>query len=117
MLPTVLITSVLAAALGLWAAWYAVRDRPVLFKQLVGAGAVEVSLLAQVVVALVAGAGGQVPSEPWTFWGYLVTALFLLPVAAVWAMADRTRTSSVALLVVCVAILAMQARVWQVWTA
>lgn len=116
MLPTVLITSALAGALGLWAAWYAVRGRPVLFKQLVGGAVVEVSLLAQVVVALVAGAGGDAPSEPWTFWGYLITALFLLPVAAVWAMADRTRTSSVALLVVCVAILAMQARVWQVWT-
>lgn len=117
MLPTVLTTSVLAAALGLWAAWYAVRGRPVLFKQLVGGALVEASLLAQAVVALVAGAGGRTPSEPWTFWGYVITALFLLPVAAVWAMADRTRTSSVALLVVCVAIVAMQARVWQVWTA
>lgn len=117
MLPSVLITSVLAGALGLWAAWYTLRGRPVLFKQLVGGAVVEVALLAQVVVALVASAGGNGPDEPWTFWGYLVTALILLPVAAVWAMTDRTRTSSVALLVVCVAILAMQARVWQLWTA
>jgi hypothetical protein len=114
---TVLLTSVLAGVLGLWAAWYAVRGRPVLFKQLVGGAVVELALLAQAVVALVAGAGGHGPAEPWTFWGYLITALFLLPVAAVWAMTDRTRTSSVALLVVCVAILAMQARVWQLWTA
>ncbi|GAA4433014.1 hypothetical protein GCM10023169_39470 [Georgenia halophila] len=117
MLASVMTAAVLSGLLGLWAAWYALRGRPVLFKQLVGAAVVELALAVQLVLALVATAAGERPSEPWTFWGYLVTALFLLPVAAVWAMADRTRTSSLAMLVVCVAIIAMQARIWQVWTA
>jgi hypothetical protein len=114
-LTTVVLAAALAGALALWAAWFALRDRPVVLRQLVAGGAVEVALLAQIVVGIVAAAGGRSPADPWTFWGYVVTAVVLLPVAAVWAMADRTRTSSVVLLVACVAIMAMQARVWQVW--
>ncbi|MPV37646.1 hypothetical protein [Georgenia subflava] len=117
MLISVYVTAVLCGLLGLWAAWFAVRGRPVIFKQLLAGGVVEAALVVQGVVALVGVVGGHPLAEPWTYWGYLVTALFLLPVAAVWAMADRTRTSSIALVVVCVAILAMQARMWQVWTA
>ncbi|MFC7406053.1 hypothetical protein [Georgenia alba] len=117
MLACVLTAAALSGLLGVWALWYVVRGRPVLFKQLVGAAVVEVALVAQLVAALVATGAGASPTEPWTFWGYVITALFLLPVAAVWAMADRTRTSSLALLVVCVALVAMQARIWQVWAA
>ena len=102
MLISVYATAVLTGLLGLWATWFAIRDRPVIFKQLVAGGVVEASLVAQVVVAVAGTAAGHRLAEPWTFWGYLVTALLLLPVAAVWAMADRTRTSSVALLVIAV---------------
>lgn len=52
---------------------------------------VEAALVAQGVVALVLVLRGRAVADPWTFWGYLVTAVCLLPVAAVWAMADRTR--------------------------
>lgn len=115
MLLTTQIVAVLCGALALWATWSALRGRPVVLRQLVAGGAVEAAMLVQAVVAVVGQVRGHSPAEPVTFWGYLVTALLLLPVAAVWAMADRTRTSSVALLVVCVALLAMQARLWQVW--
>ncbi len=114
---TVILTAVLVGLLGLWALWFTIVDRAVILRQLIAGGVVEVALLAQVVVGLVSRVGGHQPADPWTFWGYLVTALFLLPVAAAWAFADRTRWSSVVLLVACVALLAMQARVWQVWTA
>ncbi|WP_127127479.1 hypothetical protein [Georgenia sp. SYP-B2076] len=117
MLPALVLASVLAALLALWALWFTVRDRAVILKQLIGGAVVEVALLAQIVVAAVALAGGHDVREPWTLWGYLVVAVLLLPVAAAWAFAERTRWSSVVLLVACVAILAMQARVWQVWTA
>ncbi len=117
MLLTVSLAAAVVAALGLWALWFTLRDRAVILKQLIMGGVVELALAAQIVVGLVGLARGHDLAEPWTFWGYVITALFLLPVAGAWAFADRTRWSSVVLLVACVAILAMQARVWQVWTA
>jgi hypothetical protein len=114
---TVILTAVLVGLLGLWALWFTIVDRAVILRQLIAGGVVELALLAQVVVGLAGQAGGYRLAEPWTFWGYVITALFLLPVAGAWAFADRTRWSSVVLLVACVALLAMQARVWQVWTA
>lgn len=117
MLVCVLAAAAASGLLGLWSAWHLVRGRPVVFRQLIGAAVVELALLAQLVAGLVATIRGATLHEPWTFWGYVITALFLLPVAAVWAMADRTRTSSLALLVICVALLAMQVRIWQVWSA
>ncbi|MFH5823330.1 hypothetical protein [Georgenia sp. AZ-5] len=117
MLFTVSLAAAIVAVLGLWALWFTLRDRAVVLKQLILGGVVEAALAAQIVVALVGLARGHVLAEPWTFWGYVITALFLLPVAGAWAFADRTRWSSVVLLVACVAILAMQARVWQVWNA
>ncbi|KAE8764055.1 hypothetical protein [Georgenia thermotolerans] len=114
---TVIITAVLVGLLGIWALWFTIVDRAVILRQLVAGAVVELALLAQVVVGLVAQAQGHRAADPWTFWGYVITALFLLPVAAAWAFADRSRWSSVVLLVACVALLAMQARVWQVWTA
>lgn len=103
------------AALGLWGAWRALRGQPVAFVQLIGAAVAELALVVQAVVALASALTGGGPADPWTFWGYIVTSLVLLPVAAVWAMADRTRSSSVALLVVCLALLAMQLRIYQLW--
>ena len=117
MLPTVIIASVLAGLLALWALWFTIADRAVILKQLIGGGVVELALVAQIVVAIVGLAGGHRVADPWTLWGYLIVAAVLLPVAGAWAFADRTRWSSVVLLVACVALLAMQARVWQVWTA
>lgn len=114
---TVTITAVLVGLLGIWALWFTIVDRAVILRQLLAGAVVELALLAQVVVGLVAQAQGHQAADPWTFWGYVITALFLLPVAAAWAFADRTRWSSVVLVVACVALLAMQARVWQVWSA
>ncbi|UNX53432.1 hypothetical protein MF406_10495 [Georgenia sp. TF02-10] len=117
MLLAVVLAAALTGVLGLWATWFTIRDRAVILVQLIGAAVVEAALVAQGVVALVLVLRGRAVADPWTFWGYLVTAVCLLPVAAVWAMADRTRWSSVVLVAVCVALLAMQARVWQLWTA
>ena len=77
--------------LGLWAGWRALRDRPVILRQLICGGVVEGLLLVQVrgrPVALAATGGG--PADALTFWGYLVTSLLVLPVAAAWAFAERT---------------------------
>lgn len=117
MLLAVSVSAILAAVLASWATWFALADRAVILKQLIFGGVVLVALVVQVVVALVGVNGGHVIADPWTFWGYVATAIVLLPVAGAWAFADRSRWSSVVLLVACVAILAMQARVWQLWSA
>lgn len=117
MLVAISITSILTGVLALWAAWFSLADRAVILKQLIVGGVVVLSLVAQVVVGLVATAQGYALADPLTFWGYMTTAVVLLPVAGAWAFADRSRWSSVVLLVACSAILAMQAREWQLWTA
>lgn len=102
--------------LALWAGLFAVRDRAVILKQLIGAGVVVALLLVQAVAAIVALSGGHVLVEPAVFWGYLVVALLLLPAGAVVAIAERTRWSSVALVVIALALLVMELRVLQLWS-
>jgi hypothetical protein len=114
---TVVVVAVLAAAVGAWAGWHALRDRPVVLRQLLGAAVVEAALLVQVVVALVGTLTGHPLAEPATFWGYLVVALLVLPLAGAWALVERTRWSSVVLVVGCLTVLAMEARMIQLWTA
>lgn len=111
-----LVTALAAAVVAAWAAWRTVRDRPVVLRQLVASGVVEALLLVQVVVGLVSVARGSGPADGATYWGYLVTTLFVLPVAAAWAFAERTRWSSVVLLVAAVTVVFLQFRVVQVWS-
>lgn len=88
-----------------------------ILRQLVAGGVVEVALLAQTVIAIVLTASGHRLTDAVTFWGYLVVALLLLPFAALWAFADRTRWSSAVLLVAAVTIVVMELRIVQLWDA
>lgn len=94
----------------------AVRNRPPANLHVGAAALVELVLLAQVVVAVVRLLLGDRPAELGTFVGYLVSSVLVLPVAVLWAAAQRDRWSSVVLgvggLVVVVLVLRMQ----QVWT-
>lgn len=101
--------------LGLWAGVWALQDRAVILKQLIAGGVVVALLLLQAVGAVVSLSGGHTLAEPAVFWGYLVVAVLLLPAAAVVAIAERTRWSSVALLIVAVTLLVMELRVIQLW--
>jgi 4-amino-4-deoxy-L-arabinose transferase-like glycosyltransferase len=113
----VLLYAVAAAALLLagWSGWFAVRDRAVVLRQLWGAAVVEGLMLVQAAVAGIRHATGTVPAEPAVFWGYVVTQLILLPVAALWAFAERSRWSSVVLVVAAVAVAFLQLRLDQTW--
>lgn len=115
LVPTIAVAS-LALVLGAWATVRLSRDRPVVLRQLIAGGVVEVALVGQVVVAAVLTASGRAPVEPITFWGYLVFALLILPGAAVWAFADRTRWSSAVLLVAAITVAVMELRMWQIWS-
>ena len=115
MLAVATVVAVLSLVLGAWAGVRLARDRPVILRQLIAGGVVELALLAQVVTAAVLAAGGHSLAEPITFWGYLVFALIVLPAAGVWAFADRTRWSSAVLLVACLTLAVMELRMVQVW--
>lgn len=103
------------AALALWAGRRALADQPVVLRQLFGAGAVEALLAVEVVAAAVRAGRGDGPADAVTFWGYLVCTLLVLPGAAAWAFAERTRWSSVVLVLAAVTVAFLQYRAVVVW--
>ncbi len=82
---------------------------------LVGAGALEVVLVVQAVVAGVALAGGHRPAELSTFVAYLASVV-LLPVAGVlWARTEPTRWAGTVLGVAALAVAVMLWRLLDLW--
>jgi hypothetical protein len=115
--PLLVLAVALCLALAGWALVFVVRDRAVVLKQLFGAAAVEAVLVVQGVVAAVQLTAGGHSVDGALFWGYLATALVLLPVAAAWAFAERTRWSSVVLAVAALTVGFLEWRLWQIWGA
>ncbi|MGW9268850.1 hypothetical protein [Microbacterium sp. NPDC055599] len=78
---------------------------------------VELLLIGQVVVAIVAPLSGNPPTgDPLEYWVYLVSAV-LLPIGAVlWALMERSRWSTVVLGVAALAIAVMLWRMQAIWT-
>lgn len=84
---------------------------------ILGLGLVEVLLIAQIVISIVAPAVGNEPSgNPLEFWVYLVTAAIMPPLALIWALVERTRWSTVVLGVAALAVAVMAYRMYQIWT-
>ncbi|MGX5695171.1 hypothetical protein ACWKWP_03135 [Agromyces soli] len=78
---------------------------------------VELLLLVQLVVAVVAPAFGNEPTgSPLEFYTYLVGALLIPPAAVFWALLERTRWSTVILGVAALAVAVMVYRMLQIWT-
>ncbi|QAY71333.1 hypothetical protein [Xylanimonas protaetiae] len=116
LLPLLLVLVAACVALAAWALAFLVRDRAVILRQLFGAAVVEALLVVQAVVAGVLIARGHVVDGA-LFWGYVATALLLLPVAAAWAFAERTKWSSVVLMVASLTVGFLAFRMWQIWGA
>ncbi|MCV2396431.1 hypothetical protein OEB99_19135 [Actinotalea sp. M2MS4P-6] len=114
-IPLAVLVAALAFVLGGWAGLRTVRNQPVIWRQMLAGGGVEVVLLVQAVSCVVVALAGPGPADPPTFWGYLITTLLVLPVAGAWAFAERTRWSSVVLLVASVTVAFLQLRMVQVW--
>ena len=115
-IPLAAVVGAMCLFLAGWAGWFSARDRPVVLRQLIGAAGVELVLLVQ---AVLAGARwSQVSSavQPGLFWTYVAVQLFVLPLAASWAFAERTRWSSVVLLAAAVTVGVMEWRQWQIWS-
>jgi len=84
---------------------------------ILGAAAlVELLLIAQVVIAIIAPVFGNVPTgSGLEFWVYLVSAVLLPPLAVFWALIDRSRWSTVVIGVACLAIAVMVYRMNIIW--
>ncbi|MET0991967.1 MAG: hypothetical protein ABWX66_06180 [Lacisediminihabitans sp.] len=77
---------------------------------------VEVLLIAQLVVAIIAPGVGNPPTGNLAeFYVYLISAIILVPAAIFWALIERNRWSTVVLGVACLAIAVMVYRMYQIW--
>jgi hypothetical protein len=104
-----LVAGLLAVALGL-------VGRPPADLTMGATALVEVLLVAQIVVSLLAPAFGNTASgSTLEFWVYLVSAALLPPLAIVWGLVDRTRWSTAVLGVACLAVAVMVYRMYQIW--
>ncbi|MEE2814212.1 MAG: hypothetical protein VYC96_00905 [Actinomycetota bacterium] len=78
---------------------------------------VELLLIAQVVMAIVAPLAGNPPTgDLLEFWVYLVSAVLLPVGGAAWALIDRTRWSTVILGVIGLSLAIMLWRMNAIWT-
>lgn len=77
---------------------------------------IEILLIVQLVIALVAPATGNLPTgSGLEFWVYLLSAVLIPPAAIFWALIDRNRWSTAILGVACLAVAVMVVRMGQIW--
>jgi len=121
----VLSTTLTFVALGaaLWAIVLMIANQPVLPRRWYGlwllgvVALLEVGLLAQAVVGLVQMFTTDRELERFTFAGYLIGPLVIVPIAALWALAERSRWGPGVLVVGCLAVPVMILRLGQLWEA
>ena len=77
---------------------------------------VEILLVVQLVISLVAPATGNFPTgSGLEFWVYLLSAALIPPAAIFWALIDRNRWSTAILGVACLAVAVLVIRMGQIW--
>ncbi len=80
------------------------------------AALVELLLVVQLVVAIVApAAGNPARGNPLEFYTYLISALIIVPLAVFWALVQRDRWSTVIVGVADLAIAVMVFRMYEIW--
>jgi hypothetical protein len=102
--------------IAVWLLVLAKLDRPVQAVQLIALAALEIGLLAQVVVAVVQLVDGHKPPEQATFIGYLAGSLVILPIGAFIGVGERSKWGSVAVGIACVTVPVVILRMQQLWT-
>jgi hypothetical protein len=107
---------VLAGVAAIWGLVTAVANKPPGKAQLLFAAGVEVVTVIQSVIAAAKLAAGFRPVEPATTIGYLIGIVILIPIAWLWANAERNRFSGIVLAVAALAVLAMTLRLLVLWT-
>ncbi|TDD62489.1 hypothetical protein E1263_03355 [Kribbella antibiotica] len=95
----------------------AARDKRISWPLLGVLGVVEVGLLAQLVVGIVQLVGTDRDVSGPFFVGYLIGSLLVLPVGALWALAESSRWGAGALAVACFVMPVVELRLHQIWVA
>ena len=103
-------------AAGLYGAWLTVRGRQIDDPLLALLVLVEVLLVAQVVVGIARAGDADSGMSRGIFIAYLLGMVCVLPVAALWAIAERTSRWGIGVLLVAIAgLLVMTERLVQLW--
>lgn len=121
----VLATTLIFVSLGaaLWAAVLVIAGLPARMDRWYGVGALgvvallELGLVAQAVGGIVAMFVTERELDGFSFVGYLVGPVLVVPLAVFWALAERTRWGPAVLVVGCLAVPVMLLRLRQVWEA
>ncbi|GAA1554748.1 hypothetical protein GCM10009789_05240 [Kribbella sancticallisti] len=106
----------LSLAAMIFAVVLAALDRRINWPLLGLLGVVEVALLAQLVVGIIQLTGTDRDVSGPFFIGYLIGALLVLPVGALWALAESSRWGAGALAVACLVIPVLELRMYEIWT-
>jgi hypothetical protein len=120
-LAAVLTYAALAAAV--WAAVLVVVNKPIQLREWHGlwlyglVALLEVGLFVQLVVGIVQLSTDDRQVETATFVGYLLTLVLIPPLAAFWALLERTRWGPVVMVVGCLTVPVLIVRLRQVWEA
>jgi hypothetical protein len=95
----------------------AARDKRINWTLLGLLGVIEVGLLAQLVIGIVQLTQTTRDVSGPFFIGYLIGSLLVLPVGALWALAESSRWGAGALAVACLVIPILELRLYEIWTA
>lgn len=119
---SIILTWAALAAAG-WALVLVAADRPLLLdKPASGLLAlllvlIELGLLVQAAVGLVNLAGADHAVDGWSFAGYLLGAVVLLPLAVFWSLAERSRWGMAVVVVGALLVPVLILRLERIWTA
>jgi hypothetical protein len=114
--PLAYLVVALAGVATIWGVVTAVANKPPGKAQLLFAAGVEVVTVVQSIIAAAKLAAGFRPVELATTIGYLIGIVILIPIAWLWANAERNRFSGIVLAVAALAVLAMTLRLLVLWT-
>jgi len=107
-----------ALACALWATGRGITRRTPDDFSVLSLALVELLLLAQVVVAIIAPAVGNHPTgDPLEYWMYLITALLIPIIAGVLAVVERSRWASIIVGIAAFGIAVMLWRMQVIWGA
>ncbi|PRA01995.1 hypothetical protein CQ019_14705 [Arthrobacter sp. MYb229] len=83
---------------------------------LIATAGTEIFLIVYAVAAGIRQAGGEaILGESWEFWGYLLTAAIMPPIAFFWAVSDKSRWANTVLAVSGAITFVMLFRMEQIW--
>jgi hypothetical protein len=107
----------LSLAAAVFAGVLAALDRRINWWLLGLLGAVEIALVVQMVAGIVQLTGTDRHVSGLIFILYLVGSLLILPLGALWALAESSRWGAGALAIACLVIPVLELRLHDIWTA